>query len=102
LSELGARVIISELIIEKSQKAAQSIPGVRLWSKELGVIPGDFSLILDASTSESVFPEESLPLGACIAAPGMPFSFNFSPRYKLWSEPLATGTAVMLVKAAFT
>jgi pyrrolysine biosynthesis protein PylD len=99
LAFLGARLIIYDLIVEKAQKLAATLPQTRLWSANLGTIPTDFSLILEASTSDKIWPEDLVSQGTLISAPGMPFSFIPSTRYGLWAEPLATGTAVMLLAA---
>ncbi|MDR2367321.1 MAG: 3-methylornithyl-N6-L-lysine dehydrogenase PylD [Deltaproteobacteria bacterium] len=100
LSRLGAQVIVHDLIAQKAQALIQSLPGAQIYSQDLGPIPNSFSLILDASSSKQLFPPELIPLGANISAPGMPFSFRPSQGYRLWAEPLATGTAVMLLMAA--
>ncbi|MDR2301860.1 MAG: hypothetical protein LBF38_07470 [Deltaproteobacteria bacterium] len=100
LTSLGAKVLVHDIIPPKAQTLAQSLPGAQVWSPKLGPIPNSFNLILEASTSHKVFPQDQVPLGALISAPGMPFSFTPSPGYRLWSEPLATGTAVMLLMAA--
>ncbi|MDR0621459.1 MAG: hypothetical protein LBJ61_06255 [Deltaproteobacteria bacterium] len=101
LSRLGAQTVIRDILPAKAQNLALSVPGAVPWSPGQGAIPGGFKYILEASTSDEVWPEESLAPGSSISCPGMPFSFHPSPRYRLWAEPLATGTATMLLAAAF-
>ncbi|MDR1308342.1 MAG: hypothetical protein LBL95_00290, partial [Deltaproteobacteria bacterium] len=100
LSFLGARPVIHDLDPEKAAQAAGAVDNARPWAPGLGTIPSDFPLILEASSSAWIWPEESVAPGTLIAAPGMPFSFRPSTRYVLWAEPLATGTAVMVLGAA--
>jgi pyrrolysine biosynthesis protein PylD len=100
LTDLGARVIVHDIVPEKAIILAQKITGLKVWSPEMGDIPSGFKYIIEASTSGQVHPVETVQPGALISAPGMPFSFSPSSRYRLWSEPLATGTAVMLLMAA--
>ena len=101
LSRLGAQTVIRDVLPAKAKNLALSVPGAVPWSPSQGIIPGDFKFILEASNSDEVWPEESLALGSVISCTGMPFSFRPSPRYRLWAEPLATGTAAMLLAAAF-
>jgi D-arabinose 1-dehydrogenase-like Zn-dependent alcohol dehydrogenase len=100
LVSLGARVIIHDLILEKAQKVASSNNNIQVFSGNLDTDLVTFDLILEASTSPLVWPISKVRAKANIVAPGIPFSFVPSANYNLWSEPLATGTAVMLVEAA--
>jgi pyrrolysine biosynthesis protein PylD len=99
LTAKGAKVVCCDIVPERAQEVTRLVPEVKVFQGRLEEDLKSFDFIVEASTSSTLWSEEYVKKGACLAAPGMPFSFSFSDRYKLWSEPLATGTAVMLVDA---
>ncbi|MDR1051599.1 MAG: 3-methylornithyl-N6-L-lysine dehydrogenase PylD [Deltaproteobacteria bacterium] len=100
LESLGASVTVYDIVSSRAGKVADGLSRAQVLRGGIETRLADFELVLEASTSAEVWPEEAVRSGARLAAPGMPFSFVPSPRYGLWSEPLATGTAVMLAWAA--
>lgn len=96
----GAKPVILDVQTALAERAAVDHPGSQAWTPKLGRVPEDFDLIFDASTAANLWPEERIPDGALIAAPGMPRAIPNSPRYRQWHEPLVTGTAMMIIAAA--
>ncbi|MDR3135725.1 MAG: hypothetical protein LBU69_06500, partial [Deltaproteobacteria bacterium] len=67
LSGLGARVILFDLDRQKALNVASTLAKASAWSIGHGLIPGDFKLILEASTSPLVWPQESVQAEATIS-----------------------------------
>jgi pyrrolysine biosynthesis protein PylD len=99
LSKLGMRTVIHDLDAAKAEDLARKVGGASVPAGRIGDAVKAAPLILEASTSAHVWDPDSVKKGAFVAAPGMPFSFVPGPNYGLWAEPLATGTAVMLMEA---
>jgi pyrrolysine biosynthesis protein PylD len=95
----GAAPIFFDLDPAKAARAAGQIPGAAAWTPAAGRAPEDFDLFVEASTAASLWP--SLPRGALVSAPGMPRALLESPLVRQWHEPLATGTAMMILEAAW-
>jgi pyrrolysine biosynthesis protein PylD len=96
----GAVPVVLDLDPDLAARAAAEAPGAMVWTPELGPLPTGFGLIVEASTAPVLWPAESFAPGTLVAAPGMPRSVPESPSVLQWHEPLATGTAVMILEAA--
>jgi threonine dehydrogenase-like Zn-dependent dehydrogenase len=101
LSVLGFTPVFYDLNQKKSRLAARELAGAKIAIEGERALPGDFNLFLEATSGGPLWPEDKIKTGSAVSAPGMPRSFAPSLRYKLWHEPLATGTAVMIAEAVF-